>query len=148
MKNRKNKTVKKLNKMQSLKLDITCPYCGAKAILQDKSYVHGENTIGGGKLYVCMNYPSCDSYVSAHNSTNEPQGTLANKSLRRKRIETHKVVNELIFKNIMAKKELYIWLGCKLGLDNEKAHIAMLDYKQCDELIAYCKKLLEYKMVS
>ncbi len=143
MKSKQSKKVQKLTKKQAEKLKVICPYCGREAQLQNKSFVHGKSTVGGGKLYVCSGYPKCDSYVSAHSSSNEPQGTLANKALRVKRIETHKVFNEIISKNIMAKREAYIWFGCKLELNSNTAHIAMLTYEQCDELIEHSRKLLE-----
>ncbi|MFV0519668.1 MAG: zinc-finger-containing protein [Lachnospirales bacterium] len=143
MKSKKIKSIKKLTKKQTEKLKITCPYCGKEAILQNKSYVHGKNSIGGGKLYVCYGYPACDSYVTAHSSTNEPQGTLANRELRLKRIETHEIFNKIVYKNIMTKKESYMWLGCRLQLNSREAHIAMLTYDQCNELILHCRKLLE-----
>ncbi len=143
MKSKQSKKIQKLTKKQSEKLKVTCPYCGKDAHLQNKSYVHGKNTVGGGKLYVCSGYPKCDSYVSAHYSTNEPQGTLANKALRIKRIEAHEVFNKIISKNIMTKKEAYMWFGCRLDLNSNEAHIAMLSYNQCTELIEHCKKLLD-----
>ncbi len=148
MKSKQSKKIKKLTKKQTDKLKVTCPYCGKVAHLQNKSYVHGKNAVGGGKLYVCSGYPKCDSYVSAHNLTNEPQGTLANKALRYKRIEAHKYFNEIIFNNIMTKKEAYMWFGCKLELDSKNAHIAMLTYEKCDELIRHCKTLIENQNIA
>ena len=40
-------------------------------------------------VYVCTNYPRCDSCVGVHTGTKKPKGTLANSELRNKRIRTH-----------------------------------------------------------
>ena len=53
---------------------ITCPYCGAHAALQKGSYVYGENS-KEEYLYVCTNYPLCDSYVGVHVGTKKPKET-------------------------------------------------------------------------
>ena len=115
---------------------ITCPYCGAHAVLQKGSYVHGD----GAKeeyLYVCSNYPRCDSYVGVHAGTKMPKGTLANGDLRNKRIKTHKVFDQVW------KKEAYRWMTYVMGIPSEMGHIGSFSDYRCDELTKVCKKLLE-----
>lgn len=71
-------------------INIKCPYCGSRAFLRPESVVYGRETSDPeAKLYVCARYPACDAYVSAHRRSHLPMGTLADKALRRKRIETH-----------------------------------------------------------
>ena len=67
------------------RVNIKCPYCGARAFLRPASVVYGERAAPGSKLYVCGNYPACDSYVAAHRTSQLPMGTLADKQLRRER---------------------------------------------------------------
>ena len=77
-------------------IQIKCPYCGAKAVLRPASYVYGASlTEKGRHLYLCSNWPACDAYVSAHKSTLLPMGTLANGTLRHKRILAHRALDEL-----------------------------------------------------
>lgn len=59
------------------RVNIKCPYCGARAFLRPASVVYGERAAPGSKLYVCGNYPACDSYVAAHRTSQLPMGTLA-----------------------------------------------------------------------
>lgn len=42
------------------------------------------------KLYVCHNYPACNTYVAAHPNTDKPMGVPANGDLRNLRIQAHR----------------------------------------------------------
>lgn len=70
------------------------------------------------------NYPACDSYVAAHQSTQLPMGTLANKNLRRERQAAHASFNQLWKSGLMTKRQAYLWLQAKLDLPECEAHIA------------------------
>ena len=50
------------------------------------------------KLYVCHNYPACNTYVAAHPNTDKPMGVPANGNLRNLRIQAHRKF-DLIWKN-------------------------------------------------
>ena len=43
---------------------VRCPYCGAIADLRPASEIYGDES-AAGELYVCRNFPSCESYVRA-----------------------------------------------------------------------------------
>ena len=121
---------------------VTCPYCGAKAVLRDDSYVYGDR--GKGEwLYVCSNYPECDSYVSTHKGTQIPRGTLAKGDLRNKRIKAHKVLELLWKKKIMSKKEAYRWVEYFMGLEKDEGHIGFFSDYRCDLLMVKVKELLK-----
>ena len=63
------------------------------------------------KLYVCHNYPACDTYVAAHPNTDKPMGVPANGNLRNLRIQAHRKF-DLIWKNgIMTREEAYRWFA-------------------------------------
>lgn len=75
---------------------IKCPYCHANASLRPASVVYGLNRRSQGKfLYLCDRWPACDAYVSAHDRTHRPMGTLANGDLRHKRILAHRALEQL-----------------------------------------------------
>ena len=113
---------------------IRCPYCGSPAILRDTSYVHGKNA-WEGKLYVCSRYPVCNSYVSVHPGTTRPKGTLANKSLREKRIRAHRIFAQIWKQGIMSKTDAYRWMSDKFCLDTTQAHIGNFSEYMCERLI-------------
>lgn len=124
------------------KIHPVCPYCGKTAVLRDASYVH-KNRAFGKLLYVCSGYPKCNSYVGVHNGSTRPKGTLANGDLRHKRIETHRIFDELWKKGIFSKDDAYRWMQDILSLSRTQAHIANFSEYRCDCLINECRKVLE-----
>ena len=58
-----------------------CPYCGSHTILRSADGIYRENA-RNDMLYVCKNYPVCDSYVRVQRGTKIPLGTVANRELR------------------------------------------------------------------
>jgi hypothetical protein len=126
--------------MKKKSIKIKCPYCGARADLRPASVVHGES--GDGYLWVCARYPRCDSYVGVHQQSREPLGTLADKALRRKRMEAHRVFNRLWEDGYMSKSQAYIWMRAIFGLNREQAHIGMFSEYMCGEVIAACARFL------
>lgn len=120
---------------------LKCPYCGANAVLKKGNYVYGKNS-KEEYLYVCTNYPECDSYVGVHAGTKLPKGTLANAELRNKRIKTHKVFDQLWKSELMTKKEAYRWMTYVTGLPVDMCHIGKFSDYRCDELVKICKNVL------
>lgn len=121
---------------------IRCPYCGSPAILKDASYVYGHHS-SGGKVYVCSHYPACDSYVGVHQGTSLPKGSLANRTLRKKRIQAHQIFDQLWRKGIFSREEAYRWIGDKFCLQTRQAHIGNFSDYMCDQLIQEASKILQ-----
>ncbi len=128
------------------KQKIYCPYCGAEAKLRPASVVYKENTLSGGYLYICDRYPKCDSYVRAHDVSKLPMGTLANGNLRSKRIKAHQVFSKMWQSGIMTKRQAYLWMQGKFGLNEDQAHIGKFGEYMCDELIKACNEV--YKNIA
>lgn len=124
--------------MKKKKRSMKCPYCGAKATLHPSSYVYGDAAKNGGYLYVCDRYPQCDAYVTAHEKSKLPMGTLADRHLRNKRIDAHKAFDRLWLNGYMEKWQAYKWMQETLGICEEYAHIAMFGEYMCDKLIDTC----------
>ena len=121
---------------------IKCPYCHANASLRPASVVYGLNRRSQGKfLYLCDRWPACDAYVAAHKDTLLPMGTLADRNLRRKRMEAHSALNQLIGSGIMTRKQAYRWLQLQLGLPESEAHIAKFSELRCQKVIELCRAL-------
>ncbi len=124
------------------KQTIHCPYCGSPAILKDASYVYGHHS-SGGKVYVCSHFPACDSYVGVHQGTSLPKGSLANRTLRKKRIQAHQIFDQLWRKGIFSREEAYRWIGDKFCLQTRQAHIGNFSDYMCDQLIQEASKVLQ-----
>jgi len=124
---------------------IKCPYCHAHASLRPASLVYGSTPQTRGKyLYVCDRWPACNAYVSAHERTLLPVGTLANGDLRHKRILAHRALKKLQQDCHMEKWEVYIWLQAKLGLDARQTHIGQFSEYMCEQVISLCQQAPAY----
>lgn len=121
---------------------IRCPYCGSPAFLHDASFVYHDKS-NGGQLYVCSRFPACDSYVGVHPGTTLPKGTLADKSLRRKRIRTHKIFDQIWMNGILSKPDAYRWMADKFCLKLKDAHIGNFSEYMCDQLILEAARVLK-----
>ena len=121
---------------------IRCPYCGSPAILKDASYVYGHNS-SGGKVYVCSHYPACDSYVGVHQGTLLPKGSLAGPALRKKRIQAHRIFDQLWRQGIFSRQEAYRWIADRFCLETHQAHIGNFSDYMCDQLIQEASKVLK-----
>lgn len=125
------------------KQKICCPYCNAPALLRPAHMIHGAKTNKRKSyLYICSRWPECDSYVSAHQKSLQPMGTLANKTLRRKRILAHKALEQYRIEKHMEKWAVYLWLQGKLGLTEAQAHIGMFSEQMCEQVITLCSQSL------
>lgn len=129
-------------KRKNPKVTIKCPYCGRTAVYRKASYVH-KNASNSDYLYVCSGYPNCDSYVGAHAGTRSPKGTLADATLRRKRIETHRVFDAIWKNGILSKKDAYRWMRDTFCLSTAQAHIGQFSHYRCDCLISESRKVLQ-----
>lgn len=119
---------------------ICCPYCGSTAILKDTSFIHGRSA--SGQVYVCSKYPACDSYVGVKSGTKLPLGTLANRELRQKRIQTHHIFDQLWKRKIFTRSQAYLWASDRLGLPMQETHIGRFSTYMCDQLAAESLKVL------
>lgn len=109
---------------------ITCPYCGAPAVLRDASFVYGDHALVD-KLYVCAHYPACDSYVGVFKNSEVPKGTLANSELRNKRILAHRAFDAIWKQGIMTRGQTYQWMQHKFSLTKQQAHIGNFSDYMC-----------------
>lgn len=126
------------------RVNIKCPYCGSQAYLRPASVVYGNHmNDAGAKLYVCARYPACDSYVAAHRGNLLPMGTLADRNLRRMRIEAHSALDGLVTNGLMTRKQAYRWLQLQLGLPESEAHIAKFTELRCQRVIDLCSALTQ-----
>ncbi len=120
-----------------------CPYCGSHTIYRSADGIYRENT-RGEMLYVCKNYPRCDSYVRVQPGTRIPLGTVANRELRELRIEAHRQFDKLHKRGYMSKHDAYQWLGGVLGVTGREAHIGQLSMLSCNLVIREAKKQVEW----
>ena len=119
-----------------------CPYCGAPVVLRSADGIYKENS-NNTMLYVCSRYPECNTYIRTIPGTSLPLGTLADGTLRRARLETHRSFNRLYLSGLMSKDGAYDWLAMFLQAPKQEAHIARLDLYDCQKLIEECDRIMK-----
>ena len=119
---------------------MRCPYCGGTVSYRSAKGIY-KAPFDNAMLYVCNNYPECDSYVKCHDGTKIPMGSLANKELRMKRKEAHKYIAELQNKGLQTKEGTYTWLH-QISLDGN-CHIGSMGLYACNQVIAEAQKILD-----
>ena len=133
---------KKKNRKGVTRSVMYCPYCGSRTELRSADGIYHDNR-DKTMLYVCKNYPRCDTYVRVIPGTTQPIGSLANGHLRAMRTEAHRNFNQLYMKGIMTKSEAYQWLSDIIGLPMSKTHIGDMGEYYCELVIQESQKLLQ-----
>jgi hypothetical protein len=107
-----------------------CPYCDTPAVLRGSTEVYGPGK-DFGNLWVCGNYPRCDSYVGVHRDSPiaAPLGTMANADLRKLRIKVHAAFDPLWKSGRMKRTQAYRLLSRLMGVP--QAHISWFNADQC-----------------
>ena len=120
---------------------MKCPYCGGEMVLKNAEYIyHSSKSKSWGNVWVCENFPKCDSYVGCHKGTQIPLGRPANARLRTLKKEAHKQFDPLWKSGLMSRKQAYKWLSDMLEIPLDECHIGMMDIKDCQRTIHLCKK--------
>lgn len=70
-------------------------------------------------------------------------GTLANGTLRHKRILAHKALADLQNYYGMDRSSSYLWLQVKFNLSPEQAHIGKFSEEMCEQVISKCRRDIE-----
>ena len=121
--------------------DLTCPYCGKRMIFRPTNEVLSYRS--EGYMFVCSNYPTCDTYCRARKEKDKIYliSTPASRQLRIMRNEAHYYLTEIerseIYPNV---NEVYKAISVKLPLDVKKIHIGECREYMCTEI---CKALID-----
>ena len=78
------------------------------------------------------------SRVGCHKGTKRPLGSVANETLRLKRMETHHVFDSFWRRKGMTRTQAYRWLAKKLDLPVKRTHIGGFEMDQCQMTIDLC----------
>ena len=117
-------------------------HCGRPAVLRNGKEI-SEKLRDGEKVYVCSNFPACNSFVLAYPDTLKPMGTLAGLELRRLRYEAHREFDKLHQTGLMSRKQAYQWLAYVVSAPISHAHIGHLEEYYCKRVIEESKKFLQ-----
>ncbi|MBR1865742.1 MAG: DUF3268 family zinc-finger domain-containing protein [Lachnospiraceae bacterium] len=136
------KIVRKKKKSKKRNPVVRCPYCGAVARFQSADGIYRDNS-NHTMLYVCPNFPECDSYVRVHKGTKIPVGSMANQELRKLRKEAHDHFDRLYQYGYMSKQDAYQWLADIIAAPLAEAHIGHMSEYYCQLVIKKSEELFE-----
>lgn len=102
---------------------MDCPECNGNLILKKSKY---------GKFYGCTNYPKCQATHGAH-PNGKPLGIPGDNDTKLSRVELHNALDKKFCEN---RKEIYKWLKKSLNKSSNKAHIALLNESECNNLLS------------
>jgi hypothetical protein len=112
---------------------MLCPYCSSRMLLKDSSVVYGKSF---GDIFVCEQYPACDTYVGTHKAGHmkgQPLGTPANAELRNARKLLHEKFDPLWKHCYLTRGVAYQLLAKSMQIPEEECHIAMFNLVRCRE---------------
>lgn len=111
---------------------VICPYCSSPAIFTDSSVIYGGRSYG--MVYLCRNYPQCDSYVGVHKGTTKPLGRMADPELRAWKNKAHEVF-DAYWRGKMPRHKGYRELSRRMKIPIGAAHIGMFNVNQCRKVV-------------
>ena len=114
-----------------------CPFCVGQMQLVDSAEVYQQSY---GYMYLCSNYPNCDTYVGCHRGSTRALGTPADRTLRQARKAAHEIFDRLWRGGGWRRRDAYQRLQEVLQLPLERAHIAMLTEGECWKLCRAVKR--------
>lgn len=116
-------------------MKVQCPYCGGPAHCVTGAVIYGSNRFDllGKKFWRCK---PCGAHVGCHPDTAIPLGRLANKQLRRAKMDAHNAFDPLWKSKEMTRSQAYAWLAEALGISPANCHIGMFDVDGCNAVIA------------
>lgn len=127
---------------------MTCISCHGRVNFHEhNSIVYGRD-YGNGMIYICENFPTCNSCVGAHSDTGKPLGSVAGKSIRTARMAAHKAFDPLWKsgeqdRRFLKREYAYEWLTEFMGMPRPDVHIGLFDEAQCKRVMEFSRIMVE-----
>lgn len=120
---------------------MVCSYCGGVATLRPGNVIWPGRDLPS--LYICENYPRCDTYVRCHQGSDRPMGTLAGPRLRKLRGMAHQLFDPLWqVDGVLGREAAYQAAAQVMGAQGE-FHIGSLDESGCESFIDNIDRIQE-----
>jgi len=122
-------------------ININCDVCGSKANYHSSNAIIYGKAYGTKGVWVCSNFPTCDSYVGTH-PNGKPLGRLKNKKSRELSKQAHSLFDPL-WKGVVSqnqkqrRSEYYKLLSNKLNIQYKDCHFAQMSDALLTQAIYY-----------
>ena len=128
----RNKKLKTKDKIVKLPPPTVCDYCGGKVEFVNNEVIYHKPYGKWPFIYLCH---SCGAKVGCHKETRIPLGTLANDSLRKKRMDVHNAFDHLWKSKIVSRTNAYVMLRERLGITANECHIGQFTFEMCEKAL-------------
>lgn len=115
-------------------MSVKCDYCGndAEKVTGADVYPHRPD-LSEKIIYRCT---PCEAHVGCHPGSDKPLGRIANKTLRKAKMEAHAAFDPLWRGRKMSRGMAYAWLAQSLNMRPDDCHIGMMDVADCKRVVA------------
>lgn len=117
-----------------------CPYCGAPTAVREDRAVYQKSY--GRMVLMCTRYPRCSAFVTCHDKTGAPMGTMADHKLRYLRKRVHALFDPIWIDPHGGRRgrgreraAAYEWFARALGMPEDQCHVALFDTDACHRAI-------------
>jgi hypothetical protein len=121
--------------------DARCDVCGANVDYHESNAVIYGRAYGDRGVWVCRDYPDCDSYVGCH-PDDVPMGRLKNQTSRQLSKQCHALFDPLWREAKSPKAQrgnLYKRLSEAMQIDTNDCHFSQMDDEQLKQAIEILK---------
>lgn len=120
---------------------VICPYCRAESFLvSGKEIYPRRKDLYKKSFYQCK---PCDAYVGCHTGTDKPLGRLANRELRKAKIEAHASIDPIWKSGQLHRSKVYKILAKLLEIPPTSCHIGMFDVDMCKKVVSVSVHITE-----
>ncbi len=120
-------------------------HCGSDAVYhKSDAVIYGRQYSSRG-VYVCSQYPKCDSYVGCH-PNKSPLGVLKDKKGRELAKACHKIFDRywnacLEYKHrVVGRNDAYRYLASQLKMPVNECHFGMMNNQELEKALQFLRK--------
>lgn len=127
-------------KIDKFELAGNCPFCNGQVVFTTNDKLYGKK-YGNGMCYMCMN---CKASVGCHKN-GEPLGLLANKKMKKLKMECHSLFDPIWKSRKASRSALYKKLAKSLEIRVENCHFGHFDTPKLNEALKVLRTPNWYK---
>jgi hypothetical protein len=119
-------------------------HCGSDAVYHKSDAIIYRTQYSSRGVWVCSQYPRCDSYVGCH-PNKSPLGVLKDKKGRELAKACHKIFDRYwnaclgLGINVIGRNDAYRYLALQLEMPVSKCHFGMMNNQELEKALQFLK---------